>query len=614
MKINRLKEYFGSRKELFSASLRFGILNYFIFVLIGIYCRIQAYISENSLIGELYTLVLFVALPGVLALLLALITGLGACFNKIAMWIIGTIAGIFCTTYLLIDAVVFTQYQFHIDSAMLALFLSDAGLELIPFSTEMFLMAAAAFLIIIAAISGLMFLAVKMQKKIWTKCSLYAAIVFLSGFIIYNGWHAVATFKGNFAIMERNQIFPGNFGLTSKRLLTKLGFKPGNKFDMNRDRGTFHYPKNPLQFESNAPKYNIVFVLVDALRGDMVTPEVMPYLSKFAEEGAYFSNHFSNGNCTRNGMFALFSGVHGTYWNQALSAGRGSVLVDSCLDRGYQTGIFFSATLTNPEFDRTIFAKVSGMTLKRNGSTKLERDYEAVNDFKKFVKNRDRSKPAFSVIMYDSLHGYIVPENFKVPFPDAYKSMNYLALKKDDREQQKKVYNLIRNSSAFIDVQLKDMMEFLKKEYDWENTIFIITSDHGNEANESGNNIWGHNSKFSRYQLHVPLIIAGGPIKKGKFDHRTYHIDVVPTLMKMLGCKNPFSDYSSGRWIWEDSNRELMIFSSYSNRAMLYDDKIYEMNRNGIVYNYDLEGKNIKSPPSGKLTRQFLDEISRFSR
>jgi membrane-anchored protein YejM (alkaline phosphatase superfamily) len=306
--------------------------------------------------------------------------------------------------------------------------------------------------------------------------------------------------------------------------------------------------------------------------------------------------------------------VYGTYWNQALSAGRGSVLVDSCLERGYQPGIYFSAALTSPEFDRTIFSKVPGMTLKRNGKTKLERDYEAIDDFKAFVKKRDKSKPTFAVFMYDSLHGYMVPDNFKVPFPNAYKAMNYLTLKKNDKAQQQKVFNLIRNASAFIDVQLEDMMEFLKKEYDWENTIFIISSDHGNEANESGNNIWGHNSKFSRYQLHVPLIIAGGPIRKGKFDHRTYHIDVVPTLMKILGCTSPVSDYSTGRWIWETSDRDLMIFASYSNRAMLYDDKIYEMNRNGATYSYDLKGRNIKSRPSGKLTKKFLDEISRFSR
>lgn len=613
--MKKLREFFSKRKALFLSSIRFGVLNFLVFALIGIWYRSLAYISEITFAGELFTVILFLGLPGCLALLLTIVTAIGACFHKNAMRTVGIVLGILCTTYLCIDAIVFSQYKFHIDSAMLALFFSDAGLELIPFSWSMFLMAAAGFLVIIATICGLMYLAEKMTKPIWTKLSVTALILFFTGTIVYHGWHAVATFTGDLAIMERNQIFPGNFGLSAKRLLTKMGFKQAERFDMNRNSGTFHYPLSQIQFKEDAPKYNVVFLIVDALRGDMVTPEVMPYLSKFAQEGAYFRNHYSNGNCTRTGMFALFSGIHGTYWSQSLSAMRGSVLVDSYLERDYQTGIFFSAALTNPEFDRTIFANVKGMTLKRKGASKLDRDYEAIRDFKAFVRNRDKSKPTFSVLMYDSLHGYIVPEDFEVPFKNAYNTMNYLTLRQDDRAQREQVYNLIRNASAFIDRQLEDMIEFLKKEYDWENTIFVITSDHGNECNEAGNNVWGHNSKFSRYQLHVPLILAGGPIQKGTFDHRTYHVDVVPTLMQLSGCTTPVADYSFGRWLWETEERPLMILSSYSNRAMLYGGNvIYEMNRNGVSYNYTLEEETVKNPPSRELTQQFLEEISRFSR
>ena len=86
------------------------------------------------------------------------------------------------------------------------------------------------------------------------------------------------------------------------------------------------------------------------------------------------------------------------------------------------------------------------------------------------------------------------------------------------------------------------------------------------------------------------------------------------TLMQMLGCTTPVRDYSAGRWLWNSEKRDLMIFSSYSNRAMIYDEAIYEMNRSGVVYNYDLEGKKIKQIPSAALLKQFLEELSRFSR
>ena len=160
----------------------------------------------------------------------------------------------------------------------------------------------------------------------------------------------------------------------------------------------------------------------------------------------------------------------------------------------------------------------------------------------------------------------------------------------------------------------KVKLNFLKKELDWQKTIVVITSDHGNECNETRNNVWGHNSKFSQYQLHVPLILLGGPIEKGIYEHRTYHVDVVPALLELLGCKNPISDYSSGQSLFNKKERDMMIMSSYSNRAILYGNNIYEITKKGVIYNYDLQEKNIKNPPNGKLLKKYMQEITRFSR
>jgi hypothetical protein len=40
-----------------------------------------------------------------------------------------------------------------------------------------------------------------------------------------------------------------------------------------------------------------------------------------------------------------------------------------------------------------------------------------------------------------------------------------------------------------------------------DNTIVIITADHGQEFNENKLNFWGHNGNFTKYQTQVPLII-----------------------------------------------------------------------------------------------------------
>lgn len=611
---NKIIKFFNSRKDLFAAALRYCIFNFAVFCLIGLYYKSQTYLSVTSFKGELYTFIMFLGLPGCAALIIGALCALAAIINKSTMRAVGILISTASITFMLIDAVVFTQYKFHIDITMLALFFSAAGTELISFSWSMFLMAAAAFVIIIALACAMMFAAEKFNKKILNKIAALTAALIVVGILFFHGWHAAAAFAGDTEILERNQIFPLNIGLTAKRLLFKMGFRPGERVNLNVKNGVFLYPLKPLKFADKSEKYNVIFILVDSLRGDMVNAEIMPYLYKFSKNAANFKNHYSNGNCTRSGVFALFSGLPGTYWQSSLEAGHGSVLLDSLIERGYQTGVFFSATLINPEFDSTVFSRVKNMTLKRNGNTKIDRDREALNDFKKFIQQRDKSKPFAGVLMFDSLHGYEYPENFNRKFASAPSSMNYLLLKKDDKGQQQRIFKLFCTAAAFSDTQLEETLEFLKKEVDLKNTIIVIASDHGNECNEAGNNIWGHNSRFSKYQLHVPLIITGGPFSKEEYTHRTYHTDVVPTLMPLLGCLNPPEDYSVGKSLFDKSKRDVMVVSSYLNRGLLYDDIVFEMTKSGVVRNYTVDEKNIKNPPPKEILQKYFEMISRFSR
>ena len=607
-----------NREELKSTAfeaLRFNTVTFILFSAVGIYCLLHTHISSFSPLNELYTLFLFCGLPGCLSLLQSAVIFLIGLISRKAMRITGVVLSSLSLFYLLLDALVLTQYKIHIDTTMLSLFLSPAGFELIPFSFGMFFMAFLSAVFVILAACASMFAVVKLKKSIFNRVSICVAAACLLGTVFFHVWHAFAVFYLDSDILERNQIFPANIGATSNSLFRRMGLKRPEVINLQVDRGSFDSPRNPLTFAPGAKKYNIVFILVDGLRGDMVTPEVMPFLSRFARENAYFANHFSNSNCTRNGMFSLFSGVVGTYWHQALKAAKGSVLVDSAVERDYQIGIFFGANLTKPEFDCTIFSKVKGMRLSRGEKTKIGRDESAFRDFKKFILERDKQKPLFSVIMFDALHGYAVPRSFKLPFPDAYTEMNYLILQKDNKAQRQKVFNLMRNATAFADTQIRSAVEVVKKNMDWENTILIISSDHGNSCNEALDNTWGHNSKFVRAQLHVPMVIAGGPVQKGIFNYRTYHIDVVPYLMTQLGCLNPVEDYASGRNIFENTPREMMVLSGYSKRALLFgNDIIYEMYRGGINSSYTADEKETNVKPSSELIRSYLNKISEFSR
>ena len=87
--------------------------------------------------------------------------------------------------------------------------------------------------------------------------------------------------------------------------------------------------------------------------------ENTPNLWELAKSSQVFDRHFSGGNGTRAGMFSMFYGLPGFYWNNVLRARRGPVLIQRLKDAGYQMRIISGTSLTFPEFRQTVFADVN---------------------------------------------------------------------------------------------------------------------------------------------------------------------------------------------------------------------------------------------------------------
>ena len=115
-----------------------------------------------------------------------------------------------------------------------------------------------------------------------------------------------------------------------KRTIQKMGFKPARKSQEMQtvDAGSgLLYPREELKF-SNPPKpLNVLMIVVDSWRYDMLQPDVTPNIWKFAGGSWVFNQHNSAGNCTRFGIFSLFYGLYGTYWHSFLAEQRGPVLI-----------------------------------------------------------------------------------------------------------------------------------------------------------------------------------------------------------------------------------------------------------------------------------------------
>lgn len=71
-----------------------------------------------------------------------------------------------------------------------------------------------------------------------------------------------------------------------------------------------------------------------------------------------------------------------------------------------------------------------------------------------------------------------------------------------------------------------------------ENTVVILTSDHGEEFLEHG--CIGHGHSLNEQLLHVPLIISGPGFLGGRRERfRAAHIDLLPTIAAVAGAEVP---------------------------------------------------------------------------
>src|SRR5205085_10797453 len=136
-----------------------------------------------------------------------------------------------------------------------------------------------------------------------------------------------------------------------------------------------------------------------------------------------------------------------------------------------------------------------------------DNDRAITQEFKQFIDKRDTSKPFFSFLLYDSAHNYYAAENIPHIYPVNNKDGQRLLSSIKNNDDVIEVVNRYRNAIHFIDDEINQILETLKKKKLLDNTIVMITSDHGEEFDDHKQNYWGHGSNYTPVQIHVPLIM-----------------------------------------------------------------------------------------------------------
>ena len=523
---------------------------------------------------------------------------------------------VFGTLFLVvvINAMVYALYKFHLNAMVWFLLTQGAALQTLSFSSRMWGAAAAIIVAIYVVQTALAALLVRTTAIGTPTLRRYAAAIVVIG-AATQMINAYADATAQRSLLMAVRTIPWAQPLTAKGLLGRLGFAATGSEPpdlAHRSSGVFNYPLAPMHC-APASKPNVLMLIVDSLRWDMLTADVMPATSAWARDATRFEHHYSTGNGTRFGIFGLMYGLPGGYWHTALAERRGPVLVDVLDELGYRFFVYGSAPLDSPEFHRTVFTRVWDRVAPLTAGDVVERDRVTTHALIADIRTRNRAQPFFGFLFLDAPHAYAHPRDMASPFTPRLESINYLELNNDFDPLP--FVNVYKTSVLFDDGLVGEVLQSLDEDT-LANTIVMVTGDHGQAFNETHDNSWGHNSEFSDYQVRVPFVVKWPGRSAGSIERLTSHVDWAPTLLTdALGCDTPLDRYSTGERLFENDTADRALpIEQWTQRAVRTNDRVYVFLSWGGYEVRDSAYAPLDESVDAAAIRSGFDQLSRFTR
>ena len=340
---------------------------------------------------------------------------------------------------------------------------------------------------------------------------------------------------------------------------------------MHRQRAT-HTTEQPL---------NLVIILEESLGAQYVSSlggrDLTPELDKLADQGIWFERLYATGIRSARGIEAVISGFTPSAQLSVVKLGETQrnffTLAGLLEQRGYQTSFVYGG--------ESHFDNMRRFFLNNGFQTVIdENDYEqpefrgswGVSDEDLFNRAHDLfsnagSQPFFSLVFTSSNHPpYDIPEN-----------------RVGDSS-----YGARETAIKYADYALGRFIDSARQSNYWENTVFLIVADH--------NDFVRGDELVPIEQFRIPGAIVGGTIEPRRVPGITSQIDLLPTLLSLIGidAEHPgigrdltLPEYAAG------SGRASMQF--HANQAYVEDGRV-------VVLQPDLDPITFRADSAGEMT------------
>jgi arylsulfatase A-like enzyme len=368
-------------------------------------------------------------------------------------------------------------------------------------------------------------------------------------------------------------------------------------------RATFASGK-PVPAELN-DKPNVLLIAIDTLRADALgtygaEDDPSPVLDGIADDGIVFENFFANASWTRSSFASLWSSRIPSSHNADTKAARmadelellsevlqakgvttgnlaNNINVTSTFnfDQGWDSFVYeapaYSFGATESVFSLTFYKVVHKLNEKLGGAKHVESFYQPVEvltaDAQRFIEANKDSRWMLGVHLMEPHDPF-----FEHPYIDGSGSEEFNGIgfaraevEHPDMKDAAYLAETYKHEVMHMDKKLASFVKWLKDSGNYDNTLIVITSDHGEEFGEHGG-FW-HGTTLYEEQIHVAMIVKlpGNQLAGTRVDWQSRLIDVAPTIAASLGIA-PSTQ-------WEGSDLLAEVRDELADIARMADDK-----------------------------------------
>jgi uncharacterized protein len=487
------------------------------------------------------------ALEAALPALLAFAAALPFSLHRRSYRLAAPLAAGLVTMAVALDSQIYRALGFHINGLVVKVLVQPGSLREtgIPAWEAAAFLGAAALWLGLEAVAGGWFL----RRFATPRPALRWALLAVGLLVAERVYTATLAFYGGPAVFAAGQALPlqaplrmnGFLAKVTGRGTTELRDPLGPEAARSAARLPLGVPAGTVRFTRRP---DVVLVLIESLRADFFDSVTMPRLAGRAERGSVFARHYASASSTHYSLFSLFFGLQAQKMDAIVGSGRAPLLFGALKANGYRSRLLAASSVDWMGMKATVFGDVQGdleIDFPGAGAT---RDSAMVARAEAWVARADTA-PVFVMLFFDGTHfNYTYPPR-SARFAPVWEAGSTIEA---SRIAPELILRRARNAAYEVDWKLDDFLTWFAQRRG-RAPLVVVTGDHGEEFREHGH--IGHGSGVTNEQIHVPMVVLGDSVPRGRFEGVTSHIDVVPTLFALLGDRHEPRVYADGIPMYE---------------------------------------------------------------